>query len=323
MDFEFNFRVIDSLDMVGPHLLTSAAPLLAETMSTYDVDIFTALVRIMSDRPYSEDVYTGFASIFACMVPLATNDRELEDFVPVFRGLLKRSISRFTLDGVLALAKRSSGDVAVRLVSPPYHRPHQRTVLDLVVQALPVIEVGLLRIALAVVLVCLNMITMYPAIGNRIDMRFLLSIDDVECQGLTAEIFAQLMKSDDCRPRLAQPDFMFPLLGALQEQPYACRRGAICALIEGLKGLAVEGTEDLLRNRFLEQLVMFFESEHTELNRQLLIGVLRLLYIVDESFFDLFREQWELIEPFLDDEDEACRAYAQLVCLRLRPQESE
>jgi hypothetical protein len=251
------------------------------------------------------------------MVPLARTNRELEDFVPVLRRLLERSIFSFTLDGVLALAKRSSGDVAVKLVSPPCCRPHQKTVLDLVIQALPDLEVALLRVALSAIVACLNMITMYPAIGNRINLRFLLSVDDLECQSLTAEIFALLMKSDDCRPRLAQPDYMFLLLEGLQERPYAFRKSAICALVEGLKGLAVEGAEELLRNGFLEQIVMFFESEHAELNRHLLMGVLRLLWIVDESFFDLFREQWELIEPFVDGEDGPCLAYAHLVRVRL------
>jgi hypothetical protein len=150
----------------------------------------------------------GFAAIFPNFAPFA------------FDGYLAVHTWRF-----IGTCASSSQPCVLTILVTNGKRP---AFLDLVIAGLTRLGLPLLHTALKFIIICLSSrLWIFPAIGNSIDLDFLISLEDIECQCSVAEIFRWLAKSPDMRPKLAEARYLFTLLGretALSNPPKPLRQ---------------------------------------------------------------------------------------------------
>jgi hypothetical protein len=316
---DLQFHLLDAIDSIGSDVVGALAPLFCALAVEWDRDFFDVAVRVLFDREYGRaDVYVGFAQIFERLAALAPSLRAAKAFVPVFALLLDRRIWPFTLDGLLNLTPIESGMIVQQFMRPPDGGPGA-SVYAFVSARLPEIPGPFLASALRIVHFCIELeIGIMPAIGNDLDLGFLLSIADQESLCVAVAIVASGMRSQEMRTRVVQGGFLLPLLVVLQERPFPARMNASITFCQVLNDLSKDELAILGDAGLFDMLMDFLESDDPLFVRQLLLGFLRLVRI-SEVATAFVAERWELLEPLLGSEDSAISSYALLLKCQVFP----
>jgi hypothetical protein len=204
---------------------------------------------------------------------------------------------------------------------PRANRLDMSTLFELLAQELPNLDRPCLCVGLHLASICLGLAHKYPSLPGRLDLGFigqLLEVDDEKVSHGAVEVLLEAIQSPDYITKIGTPEFLIPLLGALENRPFESKHSAALTISEAIKKLPIEDIEELVDRHFIDSMLQFLDIEDLVVAQQTLQTFFRMA-THSQKARDAISQCWDELRPLHEWGDEPIQSLLMLLDTQIHP----